>query len=66
MNRMQIEEGEETELILNGSVLHLPAKRISALPVETAGIPCGLPGLQGVFLPALGKVSKLKIDGGAP
>ncbi len=66
MNRMQIQEGEETELILNGSVLHLPAKRISALPVGTAGIPCGLPGLQGVFLPALGKVSKLKIDGGTP
>jgi NADH-quinone oxidoreductase subunit G len=66
MNRMQIQEGEGTELILNGLVLHLPAKRISTLPVGTAGIPCGLPGLQGAFLPALGKVSKLKIDGGRP
>jgi NADH-quinone oxidoreductase subunit G len=60
MRNMQINGGEVIDLSLSGVVLTLPVKCIT-LPVGTAGLPTGLSGLQGIGLPAWGKISKHKI-----
>jgi NADH-quinone oxidoreductase subunit G len=51
MDEMQIQEGQEAEVTLNGLVLHLPVKCMSTLPPGTAGLPVGLPGLPWISLP---------------
>ncbi len=65
MDKIQIQEGEEIELTLDGSVLHLPVKCLSQLPIGLAGLPTGLPGLQWLSVPQWGNVFKLKKDAGA-
>ena len=62
---LKVEEGEEIELVLDSAVLRLPVRRISDLAKGTAGLPAGIPGLEGIVLPAWGKVSKLNKVGGA-
>jgi NADH-quinone oxidoreductase subunit G len=64
MIKMQLQDGEEIELTLDNSSLHLAAKGLASLPAGTAGLPLVLPGLNGVFPPLWGKVSKIKKAGG--
>jgi NADH-quinone oxidoreductase subunit G len=52
MNSLRINDGEEVELTLNKTLLRLPVKPVSTLPSGIAGLPVGLPGLKGIFLPA--------------
>jgi NADH-quinone oxidoreductase subunit G len=63
MHYLQINEGAEVEIILNGKLLCLPARQIATLPPGTAGLPCGLPGLSGIMLPANAKRPRLKMSG---
>ena len=51
MESLGIHDGEEVEIIFDGRVMKLPLKCIRTLPKGTAGLPFGLPGLQGIFLP---------------
>jgi NADH-quinone oxidoreductase subunit G len=60
MEALQIKEGAEVKIIINGKTLCLPAKQITALPSGTAALPSGLPGLQGIVFPAIGKGLWLK------
>jgi NADH-quinone oxidoreductase subunit G len=64
MESLKIQEGEEAVLTFNSLVLHLPVKGIDTLPAGAAALPLGLPGLQGIFLPSWGKVSKFRNEGG--
>jgi len=63
MKYLQINEGEEIEIILNGHLLTLPVRLIVTLPRGTAGLPVGLPGLTGIILPAEAKGLRLKRSG---
>jgi len=65
VDSLKIRDGEEAVLTLNNLALHLPVKGIDTLPVGAAALPLGLPGLQGIFLPSWGKVSRSGNDGGA-
>lgn len=47
-----VAEGEEIEISLNGIQRRLAVKLIAALPLGVAGLPSGLPGLEGVIVPA--------------
>jgi len=62
MHYLQINEGAEVEIMLNGKLLCLPARQITTLPPGTAGLPCGLPGLFGIILPAKAKRPRLKMS----
>jgi NADH-quinone oxidoreductase subunit G len=53
---LEVCEGEEIELPLNSRVRRLRVTLISTLPPGIAGVPAGLPGLQGIALPAWGKL----------
>jgi NADH-quinone oxidoreductase subunit G len=61
MNSLRINDGEEVELTLNNTLLLLPVKPVSTLPLGVAGLPVGLPGLKGIFLPAWCKGLKRKV-----
>jgi NADH-quinone oxidoreductase subunit G len=60
MEQLQIKEGAEVEIIINGKPLCLPAKQITALTRGTVALPSGLPGLQGIVFPAMVKGLRLK------
>jgi NADH-quinone oxidoreductase subunit G len=62
-DRTGIRNGEEVELILHGSSHRLDGRIILSLPEGTAGVPSGLPGLEGMTLPAKGRVRKLQGPG---
>jgi NADH-quinone oxidoreductase subunit G len=51
-----IEPGEAVQLECNGSAWRLGARIHRALAPGTAGLPAGLPGLEGISLPAWGVV----------
>jgi len=53
---LQVTDGEEIEVSLNTRVYRLPVKTINSLPPRVAGLPVGLPALQGITLPAWGRV----------
>jgi NADH-quinone oxidoreductase subunit G len=57
INRLRVHEGDEIDLIINGSAFRLPTKCIPALPQGIAGMPVGLPGMRWVSLPSWGRVS---------
>jgi NADH-quinone oxidoreductase subunit G len=50
----------EAELSLGDTHYVLPVKLISSLPDGIAGIPAGIPGLEGVVVPASGKIAPVK------
>jgi NADH-quinone oxidoreductase subunit G len=62
---LKLREGEEAVLTLNDRVMHLPVRIINTLPGGVAALPFGLPGLQDIFLPSWGKVSRFTNEGGA-
>jgi NADH-quinone oxidoreductase subunit G len=51
MESLQIHDGEKAETVLNGKGIELPVKCIKKLPKGIAGLPVGLPGLQGILRP---------------
>lgn len=57
--RLQIDEGTEIELTIPDATYHLPATIKPSLPKGIAGLPAGLPGLQGIILPARLKTLKV-------
>lgn len=57
---MGIRAGEEVELILQGSSYRLTIRFIPSLAKGTAGMPSGIPGLEGPALPAMGSLRKLQ------
>jgi len=63
MHYLQINDGAEVEIILDEKSLSLPARRITTLPSGIAGLPIGLPGLNGIVLPARTKRPRLKKSG---
>jgi len=48
--------------MLNGRLVFLPVKCIDTLPTGVAGLPVGLPGLNGISLPLSAKI-KTKNEG---
>lgn len=58
MIKMQIEEGAKVELTLDSVIRALPVKSVSSLRPGIAGLPVGLPGLRGIVVPCLGRISK--------
>jgi NADH-quinone oxidoreductase subunit G len=48
--RLGTDTGREVRLALNGTEYRLPVKLIDSLPPGTAGVPVGLPGLEGMAL----------------
>jgi NADH-quinone oxidoreductase subunit G len=60
MERLQIKNGEIIELYINNIKLNLPVICIDTLRNGIAGIPAGLPGLEGVILPVWTKGLKRK------
>ena len=50
----------EAELSLGNTRYILPVRLISSLPDGIAAVPAGIPGLEGVVVPASGKVAPLK------
>jgi NADH-quinone oxidoreductase subunit G len=57
---MRMKEGDEAALSVENNTYTLPVKYIASLPEGVAGIPSGMPGLEGIDLPAAGKVSLLR------
>lgn len=55
---LQIGEGEETQLNINGTDYVLPVKYLHELPAGVGALPAGLRGLEGVSLPAWGSIKK--------
>jgi NADH-quinone oxidoreductase subunit G len=51
MESLNVHNGEVLEILLNGKGIGLPVKCIETLPKGLAGLPIGLPGLQGTFPP---------------
>jgi NADH-quinone oxidoreductase subunit G len=65
MNKLQVHEGEDVDVTINGSAFRLPAKCVPSLPVGITCMPVGLPGMQRVSLPSWGCVSKTREAGDA-
>jgi NADH-quinone oxidoreductase subunit G len=53
---LEVREGEEIEVRLNGTARRLRVKLMPTLPPGIAGVPAGLPGLQGIVLPGWSKL----------
>ncbi len=62
MGNLQVLDGEEVGIMLNGRLVFLPVKCIDTLPTGVAGLPVGLPGLNGISLPLSAKI-KTKNEG---
>ena len=56
MENLQVRDGEEAGIMLNGRLISLPVKCIDTLPTGVAGLPVGLPGLNGISLPLSVKI----------
>jgi NADH-quinone oxidoreductase subunit G len=54
--RLGLTEGQEIELSLCGMKRRLPLRCLSSLPSGVAGVPSGIPHLEGLELPAWAKV----------
>jgi NADH-quinone oxidoreductase subunit G len=54
---LQAQEGDQIELAYNGSAYRLPVRLMPSLPAGVAGLPAGLPGLEGIVLPGWGSLS---------
>lgn len=54
---LQAQEGDQIELAYNGTTYHLPVRLMPSLPTGTAGLPAGLPALDGIMLPGWGSLS---------
>ena len=65
MNKLQVHEGEDVDLVISRLTLCLTAKCVPSLPVGITCMPVGLPGMQRVSLPSWGRVSKTKEAGEA-
>ncbi len=59
---LDVREGETVSLPLEGEEWRLPVRLLPGLPEGVAGLPAGLPGLEGLSLPAW---SRLKVSEGA-
>ena len=57
-----VREGEEIEIEVSDMTRRLPARILSGLPQGIGGLPCGIPGLGMVDLPAWSKVGKARIS----
>jgi NADH-quinone oxidoreductase subunit G len=55
---LRVNDGEEIELTLNGSIHRLPVKLQPALPSGIAGLPAGLRKLPETALPAWGSLAR--------
>nr|MDA8165755.1 NADH-quinone oxidoreductase subunit NuoG [Desulfobacteraceae bacterium] len=53
-----VDEGEEVEAVLAAATPRLPVKIKEELPSGLAGLPVGLPGLEGFILPARGTIRR--------
>jgi NADH-quinone oxidoreductase subunit G len=58
---LQIAEKEIIDIVINEQSFSFPVKLIATLPRGTAGLPIGLPGLDGIILPAQGRVNVKKL-----
>jgi NADH-quinone oxidoreductase subunit G len=56
--RLKVNEGEEVEVGLAETARRLPVKLKGALPPGLAGLPAGLPDLEGLVLPAKGTIRR--------
>jgi NADH-quinone oxidoreductase subunit G len=60
-----IQEDDELEIEIGSRTLFLRAENISSLPAGTAGLPSGIPGLEGIPLPSWGRLKRGgKTEGG--
>jgi NADH-quinone oxidoreductase subunit G len=59
---LRLNEGEEIDLVLNGTTHCLPVKLHPALTKGMAGLPVGLRELSWVDLPGWGRLSKVVLD----
>src|SRR5208283_3091905 len=57
---LHIRAGEELGLVLNGVEYYLPVRFLPGLAAGLGAIPDGLRGLEGVILPAWGKIRKVR------
>jgi NADH-quinone oxidoreductase subunit G len=56
--RLGIQPGDEVEVHLEGFAGRLPVELLAGLPEGLAALPAGLPPLQGVPLPAWGRITR--------
>lgn len=63
-SRLGVAEGSEVELSLGTGTYILPVRYPPSFPEGIAGMPAGIPGLEGTVLPASGKVRLIKNAGG--
>jgi NADH-quinone oxidoreductase subunit G len=56
--RLGLEEGAHVSLALEGVTVKVAVKLLPSMPVGIGGVPVGLPGLEGVSVPAWGTVAK--------
>jgi NADH-quinone oxidoreductase subunit G len=57
--RLQLKEGDEAEVRLNGSTQRFVVRLREEMPKGLAGLPVGLPGVETVELPAWGKIARV-------
>jgi len=57
--RLQLKEGDEAEVRLNGSTQRFVVRLRAEMPKGLAGLPVGLPGVETVELPAWGKITRV-------
>jgi NADH-quinone oxidoreductase subunit G len=57
---LQIQDGDQVQVTLDGVEHDFPAQIMSTLPRGTIGLPAGLPGLRGITLPAWARVAQCK------
>ncbi len=57
---LRVSEGEEIAVAMNGAEFLLPVRHFPELPSGIAVLPSGIPGLQGLMLPAWGALAKRK------
>jgi NADH-quinone oxidoreductase subunit G len=55
--RLGLAEASEAQVEVGSAVLRLPVRFRPTLPRGVAGLPSGLPGLEGIFLPADAQIS---------
>jgi NADH-quinone oxidoreductase subunit G len=56
LTALGVSEGDGVQVAIRTRRLTLPARRIASLPMGVAALPIGLRGLEGVDLPAWGRI----------
>ncbi|HYA32050.1 MAG TPA: hypothetical protein VED67_04760, partial [Thermodesulfovibrionales bacterium] len=56
--RFQLREGQDAEVVISKSILHLPVVIMGSLPPGIAGMPAGLKGVEGIALPEWGAMGQ--------